>query len=32
MSRVQGVRNSLELMCKTKTTVLNLDKPSYTLG
>ncbi|GAB4822972.1 hypothetical protein N2152v2_010018 [Parachlorella kessleri] len=28
----QGVRNSLELMCKTKTTVLNLDKPSYTLG
>jgi hypothetical protein len=28
----QGVRNSLELMCKTKTTVINLEKPSYTLG
>ena len=29
---LQGVRNSLALMCKTKTTVINLPKPSYTQG
>ncbi|KAK9785957.1 hypothetical protein WJX73_004652 [Symbiochloris irregularis] len=28
----QGIINSLEMMTKTKTTVLNLDKPSYTMG
>jgi len=28
----QGVTNSIELMVKTKTTVINLDKPSYTMG
>ncbi|KAK9809129.1 hypothetical protein WJX72_009759 [[Myrmecia] bisecta] len=28
----QGITNSLEMMCKTKTTVINLDKPSYTMG
>ena len=28
----QGVTNSIEIMTKTKTTVLNLGEPSYTLG
>ena len=28
----QGITNSLEMMCKVKTTVINLDKPSYTIG
>ena len=28
----QGITNSIELMTKTKTTVLNLAQPSYTLG
>lgn len=28
----QGITNSIEIMTKTKTTVLNLAKPSYTLG
>ena len=28
----QGITNSIDLMTKTKTTVLNLAKPSYTLG
>eukprot|EP00775_Hariotina_reticulata_P003280 gene3280-3557_t len=28
----QGIKNSLALMCKTKSTVINLDKESYTLG
>jgi acyl-CoA reductase-like NAD-dependent aldehyde dehydrogenase len=28
----QGITNSLEMMVKTKSTVINLDKESYTLG
>lgn len=28
----QGIKNSLAMMVKDKTTVLNLDKPSYTMG
>ena len=28
----QGIINSLDMMTKVKTTVLNLDKPSYTMG
>eukprot|EP01025_Chloroclados_australasicus_P000824 TRINITY_DN1029_c1_g1_i3.p1 TRINITY_DN1029_c1_g1~~TRINITY_DN1029_c1_g1_i3.p1 ORF type:complete len:228 (+),score=32.25 TRINITY_DN1029_c1_g1_i3:72-686(+) len=28
----QGIKNSLEMMCKTKTTVVNLPAPSYTVG
>lgn len=28
----QGIRNSLAMMIKTKSTVINLDKESYTLG
>lgn len=28
----QGIINSLETMTKNKTTVINLDKPSYTVG
>jgi hypothetical protein len=28
----QGVKNSLELMTKVKSTVINLAKPSYTMG
>ena len=28
----QGIQNSLEMMVKVKTTVLNLDQPSYTVG
>jgi glyceraldehyde-3-phosphate dehydrogenase (NADP+) len=28
----QGIRNTLALMCKTKSTVINLDKESYTLA
>jgi glyceraldehyde-3-phosphate dehydrogenase (NADP+) len=28
----QGIKNSLMTMCKTKSTVINLDKESYTLG
>lgn len=28
----QGVRNSLAMMTKTKSTVLNLDQPSYAMG
>lgn len=28
----QGVRNSLELMTKVKSTVINLDRPSYQMG
>ena len=28
----QGVVNSLNMMCKTKTTVINLPAPSYSLG
>ena len=28
----QGIQNSLEMMVKIKTTVLNLDQPSYTVG
>ena len=28
----QGIRNSLAMMVKTKSTVINLDKESYTMG
>jgi glyceraldehyde-3-phosphate dehydrogenase (NADP+) len=28
----QGIKNSLVMMVKDKTTVLNLAKPSYTMG
>lgn len=28
----QGIINSLEWMTKVKSTVLNLDKPSYAMG
>ncbi len=28
----QGIQNSLEMMVKIKTTVINLDQPSYTVG
>jgi hypothetical protein len=28
----QGIKNSLALMCKTKSTVINLDQESYTLA
>lgn len=28
----QGIKNSLAMMVKDKTTVLNLAKPSYTMG
>jgi glyceraldehyde-3-phosphate dehydrogenase (NADP+) len=28
----QGVRSSLEMMTKVKSTVINLDKPSYQMG
>eukprot|EP00240_Pyramimonas_obovata_P001457 CAMPEP_0118935606 /NCGR_PEP_ID=MMETSP1169-20130426/15736_1 /TAXON_ID=36882 /ORGANISM="Pyramimonas obovata, Strain CCMP722" /LENGTH=495 /DNA_ID=CAMNT_0006878663 /DNA_START=179 /DNA_END=1666 /DNA_ORIENTATION=+ len=28
----QGITNSINIMCKTKTTVLNLPQPSYTMG
>jgi len=28
----QGITNSINLMCKTKSTVINLPKPSYTMG
>lgn len=28
----QGIKNSLEMMVKTKSTVINLDKDSYTMG
>lgn len=28
----QGIRNSLAMMVKTKSTVINLDQPSYSLG
>eukprot|EP00879_Flechtneria_rotunda_P003597 GHRR01003832.1.p1 GENE.GHRR01003832.1~~GHRR01003832.1.p1 ORF type:complete len:542 (+),score=137.43 GHRR01003832.1:136-1626(+) len=28
----QGIKNSLTMMCKLKSTVINLDKESYTLG
>ena len=28
----QGITNSLHMMTKVKTTVLNLDQPSYTQG
>ena len=28
----QGIKNSLAMMCKTKTTVLNLPEESYTVG
>ncbi|KAI7842762.1 hypothetical protein COHA_003510 [Chlorella ohadii] len=28
----QGVTNSLAFMCKTKTTVINMPKPSFTMG
>ena len=28
----QGIINSLDMMTKVKSTVINLDKPSYTLG
>jgi glyceraldehyde-3-phosphate dehydrogenase (NADP+) len=28
----QGIRNSLEMMCKTKSTVINLPAESYTLA
>jgi len=28
----QGIKNSLEMMVKTKSTVINLPAPSYSLG
>ncbi len=28
----QGIQNSLAMMVKTKSTVINLDKESYTMG
>jgi glyceraldehyde-3-phosphate dehydrogenase (NADP+) len=28
----QGITNSINLMCKTKSTVINLPEPSYTMG
>jgi glyceraldehyde-3-phosphate dehydrogenase (NADP+) len=28
----QGIKNSLSMMTKTKSTVINLDQESYTLG
>lgn len=28
----QGIKKSLEMLVKTKTTVLNLAQPSYTMG
>ena len=28
----QGITNSLAMMCKTKTTVINMPAPTYTLG
>lgn len=32
MRPAQGIKNSLAMMCKTKSTVINLDKESYTMG
>lgn len=28
----QGIRNSLQMMCKTKSTVINLNQESYAMG
>lgn len=28
----QGIKNSLAMMCKTKTTVINLPEASFTVG